>query len=104
MKVKTSGSVSVLMVGICVMLLLTGCFADLKTPMISLSANHNATAQVRVGSATCYQYVWVIGMGDCSVATAMRNGGLTRIHHVDTSMRTILFGAFSELTIMVYGE
>jgi hypothetical protein len=86
------------------LLTLNGCFADMRTPMIALSANHNGEVQSRVGTSSCYQYVWVIGLGDCSLTTAMRNGGITRVHHVDTALKTILFGAYSEMTMIVYGE
>ncbi|MBV8880379.1 MAG: TRL-like family protein [Planctomycetaceae bacterium] len=44
-----------------------------------------------------------IAVGDASIETAMKNGGITKIHHVDSKARNIL-GVYAEYTTIVYGE
>ena len=41
--------------------------------------------------------------GDSSIATAMKNGGITKIHHVDYKVTNIL-GIIGSTTTLVYGE
>ena len=41
--------------------------------------------------------------GDASISAAMRNGGITRSHHVDHET-TNLFGISAKYTTIVYGE
>lgn len=41
--------------------------------------------------------------GDASLKAAMDNGGITKIHHVDYSVKNIL-GIIGEYTTIVYGE
>ncbi len=41
--------------------------------------------------------------GDASIGTAMRNGGISKVHHVDYNVKNILF-LYSEVLTTVYGE
>lgn len=84
--------------------LLSGCYAHFKAPSLHLAASYDAEGTDRTGGASCNQILWVFAVGDCSIQTAMRNGGISKLHHVDTENRMILFGAWSELTIQAYGE
>jgi hypothetical protein len=101
---KKRNSKFFLFVTLLMIVFFSGCYAAMKTPLPALSINHNGNMQSKVGNATCYQYIWVIGQGDCSVATAMKNGGINKVHHVDTSVKIILMGAYSEFTVVAYGE
>lgn len=47
--------------------------------------------------------VILFGTGDASIGAAMRNGGITKVHHVDYSVMNILF-LYTEITTIVYGE
>jgi len=44
-----------------------------------------------------------IATGDASIAAAMSNGGITKVHHVDTEVTNIL-GIYATYTTVVYGE
>jgi hypothetical protein len=44
-----------------------------------------------------------IATGDSSIRTAMKNGGITRIHHVDAKVLSFL-GLYTKYTTVVYGE
>jgi hypothetical protein len=55
------------------------------------------------GSASCQSYLGLIATGDASIETAAKNGGITKIHHVDFKSHSIL-GFYAEFTTIVYGE
>jgi len=87
--------------------LISGCgviYTDIKTPMPTLNLQANADNQDKVGKASCASYVWVVGTGDCSIAAAMKNGGISKIHHVDIEVKSIFFGIHEKYTTVVYGE
>lgn len=104
MKKRTKGLF--LIIAACIFLV-SGCgsvYTNIKTPMPTLEMQVNADDQAKVGKATATSYLWVVVVGDCSVATAMKNGGITRIHHVDTEFNAILSGIYGKFTTVVYGE
>ena len=41
--------------------------------------------------------------GDASISAAMKNGGITKVHHVDSESFSVL-GIYSEYKTIVYGE
>lgn len=84
--------------------LLSGCYAHFKAPTLNLTVPLSAETGEKAGAASCQQILWVFGFGDCSVDTAMKRGSIERIHHVDSEVKMIFFGAFSELTIRAWGE
>lgn len=45
----------------------------------------------------------LLGRGDASISKAMKDGGITRIHHVDSEELNIL-GIYCKQIIRVYGE
>jgi hypothetical protein len=44
-----------------------------------------------------------VAVGDATLETAMKNGGVTKVHHVDTKVMSVL-GVYAEYTTIVYGE
>jgi hypothetical protein len=87
--------------------LISGCgalYTNVKTPMPTLEMQVNADNQAKVGTASATAYLWVVVVGDCSVASAMKDGGITKIHHVDTEINTILGGLYGKFSTVVYGE
>jgi hypothetical protein len=88
-------------------LFLSGCavlYTDIKTPIPSLSINTDAQGTAHVGKASCASYVWVVALGDCSVQAAMQNGGISKVHHVDSEITSYFFGIYTKFTTVVYGE
>ena len=55
------------------------------------------------GKSSCYSVFALVGFGDCSINSAMKEGGITKIHHVDSSSMNVLYFFFKYDTI-VYGE
>ncbi len=60
-------------------------------------------APLKVGSATATSILGIVATGDASIEAAARNGGITRIHHVDHHTKNIVL-LYSEFTTVVYGE
>ena len=55
------------------------------------------------GKSSCYSVFALVAFGDCSINSAMKHGGITKIHHVDSSSMNVLYFFFKYDTI-VYGE
>ena len=97
-----------LAVGVSAIVLLGGCaivtpmdgslYTDLKGPV----AVGDASTGSKEGSAKATSIIG-IATGDASIAAAMANGGITKIHHVDTHVKNIL-GIYAVYETVVYGE
>lgn len=74
-------------------------YADVKTPKEATSV----TASAKSGVATCESILGLIGLGDCSIATAKQNGGITQIQSVDYDVKNIL-GLYATYTTRVRGQ
>ncbi len=79
-------------------------YTNIKTPAPTLAIQTNAEGQNKIGRASCTSYVWIIGIGDCSVTEAMKNGEIKKVHHVDAEVKSILLGIYERYTTVVYGE
>jgi len=82
---------------------LKGCLiADITQPQTVRGS------QVELGSkqgkATATSILGLIAKGDSSVATAARNGGITKIKTADVHVNSVLLGAYIEVTTIVTGE
>lgn len=91
--------------------LLAGCGAYASSPVTGfwftqISAPLDATSNAgsgKVGTGTCSSILGLIAMGDCSIDTAAKSAGITKIHHVD-SVTTNILGIYATFTTKVYGE
>jgi hypothetical protein len=78
-------------------------YTDVKAPQVAASVNYDATGFAKVGSATASNILGWIVMGDAGIQAAMKNGGITKVHHVDYKASSIL-GIYATYTLYVYGE
>jgi TRL-like protein family len=86
---------------------LSGCgllYNNVKMPVPTLSMDTSAQSRAHVGKASCSSYLWLVNVGDCSVQAAMDNGGITKIHHVDSEYVSYLLGLYWKFTTVAYGE
>jgi hypothetical protein len=104
---KNIGS-SVIVLALCAVLL-GGCVFGVGPVMAPLAVNMSgpvaagpAAASPRVGRAEAWGILF-FATGDASISAAMRNGGITRVHHVDYETLNVL-GWFARFTTIVYGE
>jgi hypothetical protein len=58
---------------------------------------------VKEGRSTCKSILGVVASGDCSISTAAKNGGITKVATVDYEVSNIL-GIIASTTIIVKGE
>lgn len=79
---------------------LTGVFyTDLKAPL----AVTDGTGSSKVGSAEAQSILGIVATGDASIETAAKSAGITKIHHVDEHVNSIL-GIIAKYKVVVYGE
>jgi len=74
-------------------------YSDVKAPMTATSAEGSS----KVGTATVQSILGLVAVGDASIQTAMKNGGITKVQHVDYYSKSIL-GIYATFTVYVYGE
>lgn len=89
---------------------LTGCAVVGQAPVtapITINEQGPVSAGPAAGSSKVGRAVatgiLLVAWGDASISTAMRNGGITRIHHVDHETLNIM-GVYAKYTTIVYGE
>ncbi|MBN2284022.1 MAG: TRL-like family protein [Deltaproteobacteria bacterium] len=97
-------SIIVLLGILCVCAGCGGIYTNVRTPMPTLDMQLGAESQEKTGTASAEMFLWFFVVGDCSVARAMKDGGITEIHHVDAEMVNYLFGVYGKFTTIVYGE
>jgi len=76
-----------------------GIYKDVKAP-IAVTAS---TGTSKVGQATCKSILGWFATGDASIEAACKEGGISRIHHVDYQSKSIL-SFYATYTVLVYGE
>ncbi len=79
-------------------------YTAVKTPA-EVIAYYGPTANqaAKVSKVTATNILGIIATGDASLEAAMKQGGITKVHHVDQEVTSIL-GLWSTYTIYVYGE
>lgn len=75
-------------------------FTEVKEPV---AVGDQPITGTKVGKAMSTSVLGIVATGDASITTAARNGGITKISHVDYEVRNIL-GVVGEYTTVVYGE
>lgn len=90
---------------------LSGC-AVASAPVNGLLYSHvtapigvtgSADKPTKVGRAHARSFFGLYATGDASIETAAKNGGITKIHHVDHETQIIL-GVIADFTTVVYGN
>lgn len=90
--------------------LLTGCIG-VATPVVGLAytdvkwsgpVTSNAVA-TKTGTAEATTIMSLFATGDASVDAAAKNGGITKIHHVDYHTTNVM-GVYGKIITTVYGE
>lgn len=79
--------------------LMGGIYTQYKGPVAATGEAMGA----KMGTATASSILGWFAMGDASIATAAKNGGITKISHVDFENMSIL-GLYSTYKVVVYGE
>lgn len=75
-------------------------YTELKLPV---DVTGNGGRAPKIGISECTSVLGMVALGDCSLETAMRQGGITKVHHVDWDSKNIL-GFFGQYKVIVHGE
>jgi hypothetical protein len=75
-------------------------YTEAKFPMFATS---NGGTGSKVGESECTSMFALIATGDCSIETAKRNGGITKVYTVDGDVKNIL-GIYGTYKVVVRGE
>lgn len=100
---------SCLLLSLVAVLLVSGCamtmtpatgvlYSDVKGPWVAADGGAGKS-----GTSECLSILGAVAIGDASIETAMKNGGITKVNHVDYHAFNIL-GIYAKLTVTVYGE
>jgi hypothetical protein len=73
-------------------------YTELKLPITATAAQGS-----KEGTAECKSIMALVAIGDCSIETAKKNGGITKVSNVDWEANSIL-GIIGNYKIHVYGE
>jgi hypothetical protein len=80
-------------------------YADIDSPVQSLAVTIDPAAKpTKRGTAATRALLGLFAWGDGSVEAAMKDAGITRIHHIDHNAKQFLSGFWSSDTTIVYGE
>lgn len=85
-----SGCASVLPVG--------AVYTEIKLPVTA-----TAISGKKHGVAECKSIMALVATGDCSIDTAKKNGGISKVSSVDWETRSVL-GIISDYKLNVYGD
>jgi hypothetical protein len=87
--------------------LLSGCASVLPVGAvyteIKLPVTATAISGKKHGVSDCRSIMGLVATGDCSIDTAKRNGGISKVSSVDWETRSIL-GIVSDYKLNVYGD
>ena len=75
-------------------------YTELKLPV---TATANSGTPTKVGTAKCISVLALVAIGDASIEAAKKDGGITKVHHVDWEVENIL-GIIGKYKVTVYGE
>lgn len=81
----------------------SGCaYVNIKTPL-DTDLDKTVLGE-KVGTASMQSVLWVAAWGDAGTKAAAENGEITVINHVDQQTYSILFGLYTKVTTIVYGD
>ena len=73
-------------------------YQDGTTP----GGGYTATPANKTGTTTCRSYFHIVGLGDCSVQTAMKNGGIKVLAGYDVHKKNII--GIQKITTRAWGN
>jgi hypothetical protein len=80
-------------------------YQEVTTPTVNYSVAENKDVKpLKRGEATVEVILGLVANGDASIQAAMKNGGITKVHHIDYKNKSVLGLLFSRQTVIVYGE
>ena len=86
-----------------VILMVSGCaYVNVKMPLDT--DLDQTTLGEKMGESSFQSVLWMVAWGDAGTQSAAKNGNITVIRHADQKTFSILFGLYSKVTTIVYGD
>jgi hypothetical protein len=76
-------------------------YTELKLPVTA--TGEQVKGAEKVGRAECMSVLGLVATGDASIETAMKNGNITKVTHIDWEAKNIL-GIIGNYKCTVYGQ
>lgn len=87
---------------VCLMLA-NGC-AYMHTQMPLSVEYHKTELGTKVGRASSYSVLWLVCWGDAGTKAAAEQGSIKVIDCADREVKVVLFGLYTRVTTVVYGD
>lgn len=90
-------------------LMFTSCASPHLVGLIYSSSKGNVTTTLargtvtKTGEACTASYLGIVGLGDASIETAQKNGGIKKIAYIDSSFMNVL-GLYQKYCTLVRGN
>ena len=82
---------------------LQGCaYSHIQGPL-DTNFDHTVLGE-KTGRAHTRSVLWLVAWGDGGTRAAAENGGITTITHADFEYLVVLFGLYTRVTTVVYGD
>ena len=78
-------------------------YTDATYPVTATGLKADDLARLKKGKATTNNILFLVEVGDASIDTAAKNGGIKQISHIDIQEKTV-FIFWRGITVTVYGE
>lgn len=97
--IRTSSRIALLLTS----LLLSGCiYSNVQRP---LGTEFNKTELGdKTGRSSSYSVLWLVAWGDAGTKAAADEGKIRVIRHADLQVFSLLFGLYSKVSTVVYGD
>ncbi len=80
-------------------------YTNTITPAQNLTVATDKDAKsLKRGEASATAILGMFAFGDAGIDAAMKAGGITKVHHIDHSVKLFIYGIFLQDKTIVYGE
>jgi hypothetical protein len=81
-----------------------GIYTGVTDPAQNLAVVVEPGPAAKVGEASSMGIFGIFAVGDAGLDAAMKNGGITKVHHVDHKVQLFLWGLWARTTTVVHGD
>lgn len=82
---------------------LSGCVYSKVTMPYDIDVEQTELGE-KVGRASIKSILWSVAWGDGGVSAAAKNGDIKVVKHLDVERYVILFGLYTKVTTIAYGD
>ncbi len=84
-------------------LTLNACVYTHITVPLSTDLNKTELGQ-KQGRSSMYSLLWLFAWGDAGAAKAAKGGDISVLTHMDMEFQSVLFGIYTRMTTIAYGD